>query len=128
MGELKRIDVALVPAMFQRHKVKPTQRVWYGNESTGKEGRCGCIVAALVIDGAAKDCRMDLIKVLRLDAASCTSAVSAATGLDAQYLMGLALGWDGVVPWCAFGDAKAAGHADGKAAWEACKHLAAKGA
>jgi len=115
---LKRIDPASVPGVFRKHGLKP-ERGGYNLHvvSIGEHDGC-CVLTACAVDRIGREGVGDLDRDLRY----LTVAVQIADliGVDRIYGMHVTRGWDGKSLAHDATPTERAGHADGRAAWQAC--------
>lgn len=108
---LQRIDPSTVPDLYRRVGMRPKKRI-YRNEDN-----CGCIIGALAADRG--------VDLMVISGNGFEDTAQSLGGLTGSYVYGLTLGFDGASDArCRLLDHQnesdhLAGHADGKAAWEA---------
>lgn len=118
MSDLKRIDPEAIPGLYRKwDRLRPAQRCFYGWEGSL---RC-CINTILAVEAVGFQKAVRTANGLEFwwDA-RCLAALS---GLDPDYAIGLAMGWDGTSRGDLADGAVSLGYEDGRTAWEACKPL-----
>jgi hypothetical protein len=115
--ELKRIDPWAIPELFKKHGFMPASEHFYLNN---RGTHCGCVNTILVVEAKGVEVAVEAAK--KADGTSDSPNLAILSGLNPNYAIGLARGWDDMARF--HGDEatpeEVAGHEDGSAAWDAC--------
>jgi hypothetical protein len=121
VSELKRIDPKAIPELFRKHGMRPKQRTFYCELEDGAQCCC-CVNTILVADKVGL--RSAITRALPLEDYVDAEILATSSGINPDYAVGLAAGWDDAEGCtAAMTEAELAGVEDGRAAWEACQEM-----
>lgn len=117
---MNRITPEQVLKAYEQRGLKPMQDQWY--EKAGQD-RCGCALTAVILSQHPELEDLEEEESLNEHIDSCHGALL--DSLDNDYISGFIGGFDqGKIPTINARPVYLDGHNDGKAVWEAVKHLA----